>query len=79
MSFNPDKTEIMVFSNTDFKIMFSMWIFHLASLDKVTPKCLWFVAIGIVFPLSEKLKLCPMSVLENTIISVLWNVLFSQT
>jgi hypothetical protein len=51
--------------------MVSMWIFHLASLDKVTPKCLWFVVIGILFPLSEKLKLYPTSVLENTIISVL--------
>jgi hypothetical protein len=44
------------------KIMFSMWIFHLASLDKVTPKCLWFVVIGILFPLREKLKLYPTSV-----------------
>jgi hypothetical protein len=42
--------------------MFSMWIFHLASLDKVTPKCLWFVVIGILFPLSEKSKLYPTSV-----------------
>jgi hypothetical protein len=52
------------------KIMFSMWIFHLSSLDKVTPKSLWFVVIGILFPLSEKLKLYPTSVLENIIISV---------
>ena len=51
-----------------FKIMLSMWICHLASLDKVTPKCLWFVVIGILFPLSEKLY---PTVLENTIISVL--------
>jgi hypothetical protein len=28
------------------KIIFSMWLFHLASLDKVTPKCLWLVVIG---------------------------------
>jgi hypothetical protein len=28
-----------------------MWLFHLASLDKVTPKCLWLVVIGILFPL----------------------------
>ena len=48
-----------------------MWIFHLASLDKVTPKYLWFVVIGILFPLSEKIKLYPTSVLENTIMSVL--------
>jgi hypothetical protein len=48
-----------------------MWIFHLASLDKVTPKCLWFVVIGILFPLIEKIKLYPTSVLENTIMSVL--------
>jgi hypothetical protein len=32
--------------------------------------CLWFVVVGILFPLSEKLKLYPTSVLENTIISV---------
>jgi hypothetical protein len=29
----------------------------LASLDKVTPKCLWLVVIGILFPLNVKLKL----------------------
>jgi hypothetical protein len=33
--------------------------------------CLWFVVIGILFTLSEKLKLYPTSVLENNIISVL--------
>jgi transposase-like protein len=32
------------------KIIFSMWLFHLASLDKVTPKCLWLIVIGILFP-----------------------------
>jgi hypothetical protein len=48
-----------------------MWIFHLASLDKVTPKYLWFVVIGILFPLSEKIKLYPTSVMENTIMSAL--------
>jgi hypothetical protein len=39
--------------------MFSMWLFHLASLDKVTPTCkyLWLIVIGILFPLNEKLKL----------------------
>jgi hypothetical protein len=36
-----------------------MWLFHLASLDKVTPKCLWLIVIGILFPLNEKLKLYP--------------------
>jgi hypothetical protein len=60
MSFNPDKTEIM-FSIPKcldtFKVIFSMWLFHLASLDKVTPKCLWLIVIGILFPLNEKLKL----------------------
>ena len=54
-----------------FKIMFSMWLFHLASLDKVTPKFVWLIVIGILFPLNEKLKLYQTSVLENTIISVL--------
>jgi hypothetical protein len=39
------------------KIIFSMWLFHLASLDKVTPKYLWLVVIGILFPLNVKLKL----------------------
>jgi hypothetical protein len=39
------------------KIIFSMWLFHLASLDKVTPKCLWLIVIGILFPLNVKLKL----------------------
>jgi hypothetical protein len=48
-----------------------MWLFHLASLDKVTPKCLWLIVIGIVFPLNVKLKLYLTSVLENNIISVL--------
>jgi len=48
-----------------------MWLFHLASLDKVTPKCLWLVVIGILFPLNVKLKLYLTSVLENNIISVL--------
>ena len=47
-----------------------MWLFHLASLDKVTPKCLWLIVIGILFPLNEKLKLY-LSVLENKKISVL--------
>jgi hypothetical protein len=42
-----------------------MWLFHLASLDKVTPKCLWLVVIGILFPLNVKLKLYLTSVLEN--------------
>jgi hypothetical protein len=39
--------------------MFSMWLFHLAWLDKVTPTCkyLWLIVIGILFPLNEKLKL----------------------
>jgi hypothetical protein len=46
-----------------------MWLFHLASLDKVTPKCLWLVVIGILFPLNVKLKLYLTSVLENNIIS----------
>ena len=53
------------------KIIFSMWLFHLASLDKVTPKCLWLIVIGILFPLNVKLKLYLTSVLENNIISVL--------
>jgi hypothetical protein len=53
------------------KIIFSMWLFHLASLDKVTPKCLWLIVIGILFPLNVKLKLHLTSVLENNIISVL--------
>jgi hypothetical protein len=48
-----------------------MWLFHLASLDKVTPKCLWLVVIGILFPLNVKFKLYLTSVLENNIISVL--------
>jgi hypothetical protein len=39
------------------KIIFSMWLFHLASLDRVTPKCLWLIVIGILFPLNVKLKL----------------------
>jgi hypothetical protein len=54
-----------------FKIIFSTWLFHLASLDKVTPKWLWLIVIGILFPLNEKLKLYLTSVLENNIISVL--------
>jgi hypothetical protein len=33
-----------------------MWLFHLASLDKVTPECLWLIVIGILFPSNEKLK-----------------------
>jgi hypothetical protein len=48
-----------------------MWLFHLAWLDMVTPKCLWLVVIGILFPLNVKLKLYLTSVLENNIISVL--------
>jgi hypothetical protein len=70
MSFNPDKTEIMLFFNTDVRYNFNftfnvdfvyltyilifaeylnvlirlrLWLFHLASLDKVTPKCLWLI------------------------------------
>jgi hypothetical protein len=41
------------------------------TLDKVTPKCLWLIVIGILFPLNVKLKLYLTSVLENNIISVL--------
>jgi hypothetical protein len=37
----------------------------------VTPKCLWLIVIGILFPSNEKLKLYLTSVLENNIISVL--------
>jgi hypothetical protein len=48
-----------------------MWLFHLGSLDKVAPKCLWLIAIGILFPLNVKLKLYLTSVVENNIISVL--------
>jgi hypothetical protein len=48
------------------KIIFSMWLFHLASLDKVTPKCLWLVVIGILFPLNVKLKLYLTSVLIDS-------------
>jgi hypothetical protein len=46
------------------KIIFSMWLFHLASLDKVTPKRLWLVVIGILFPLNVKLKLYLTSVIQ---------------
>jgi hypothetical protein len=41
-----------------------MWLFHLASLDKVTPKCLWLVVIGILFPLQIVNKTHSMS-LQN--------------
>jgi hypothetical protein len=59
------------------KITFSLWLFHLASLDKITPKCLWLIVIGILFPLNVKLKLYLTSVLENNIIcSVLVPLLF---
>ena len=46
-----------------------MWLFHFASLDKVTSNCVWLIDIGILFPLNEKLKLYLTSVLENNKIS----------
>jgi hypothetical protein len=63
--------KLQLFYNITLKIIFSMWLFHLESLDKVTPKCLWLIVIGILFPLNVKLKLYLTSVLENNIISVL--------
>jgi hypothetical protein len=45
-----------------------------ASLDKVTPKCLWLVVIGILFPLNVKLKLYLTSVLNRATSSTVCEV-----
>jgi hypothetical protein len=45
-----------------------MWLFHLASPVKVTPKCVWLIVIGILFPLNEKL-----SVLRNLLFLIYIN------
>ena len=52
-------------------LILSTWLFHLASLLNVTPKCLWEVVMGTDFPLKEKSRFSGTLRLEKIRISVL--------
>jgi hypothetical protein len=58
-----------------------MWLFHLASLDKVTPKCLWLVVIGGVCYSTklEKLQLDAARIVTGLPIFTKTNKLYSET
>ena len=52
-------------------LILSTWLFHLASLLNVTPKCLWEVVMDTDFPLKEKSRFSGTLRLEKIMISVL--------